>query len=76
MDIKYAVDEIIDNIVILENIETYEKMEIVRESIPFPIQEGNILCLHNNHYSLDLEEEQKRRQLLREKLNQLRRKEH
>lgn len=73
---KYAVDEIIVDIVILENIETNERMEIVRESIPFTIQEGNILRLQDDQFLLDLEEEQKRRQLLREKLNQLRRKDH
>lgn len=70
---KYAVDEIIDNIVILENIETNEKIEVIKESIPFMIEEGNIIHIQNNQYQLDKQEEYKRRRELRNKLNQLKR---
>lgn len=73
---KYAVDEIIDNIVILENIETNEKIEVIKESIPFAIEEGNIINIQNNQYQLDKQEENKRRRELRDRLNQLKRKEH
>ena len=39
---KYAVDQIVDNIVVLENIETGEIIKEDRNNLPSSIQEGNI----------------------------------
>ena len=67
---KYAVDRIEDNIVVLENIETKEKKKVKKDLLPI-IKEGSILIEENNSYKLDKEEELKRRITLRGKLNNL-----
>lgn len=71
---KYAVDRIEDNIVVIENLETREIQEIDKESLPENIKEGSILVLDNNEYKLDLNEEELRRKRIQERFNRLRRK--
>lgn len=67
---KYAVDQIIENIVILENIETLEKKEIELLKLPKDIHEGSILIKERN-YKIDKKEEALRRSKLQEKLKKL-----
>lgn len=67
---KYAVDEIIDNIVILENIKTGEKKEVDIKKMPNNICEGNIV-LENIDYKLDKNEEILRRERIQKKLDKL-----
>lgn len=69
---KYSVDEIIDNIVILENINTLEKKEIDINTLPISIYEGAILIYQDNTYKLDETEEERRRRIILEKFNKLR----
>ena len=40
---KYAIDQIIDNIAILENIETKEKLEVDTKLLPKNVKEKNVL---------------------------------
>ncbi len=68
---RYAVDEIIDNIVILENIETKEKKIIKKNNIPFQIQDGTILEIKNKQIYHDKETETKRKKIIQEKLNKV-----
>ena len=49
---KYAVDEIIDEIAIIENIETEEKKEVSIKVLPKNIKEGNVV-VENITYKLD-----------------------
>ena len=58
---KYAVDRIEDNIVVLEDINTKEKQEVQKELLPSNIKDGTILIFENNEYKLDLNEEELRR---------------
>lgn len=67
---KYAVDRIIDNIAVLENIETKEIKEVELSILPENIKEGNIVK-EETTYILDKEEENIRRQRIAEKLNRL-----
>lgn len=67
---KYAIDRIIDDIVIIENIETKEKKEISIETLPKNIKEGNII-IEKITYKLDSEEEKKRREIIKNKLKEL-----
>ena len=67
---RFAVDSIVDEIAVLENIETKEKKEVPLEILPEEIQEGNIL-IYNNKYIIDKQYESKRRETLREKLERL-----
>ena len=69
---KYAVDRIINNIAILENIDTLETKEIALTTLPFSIYEGAILIYQDNNYILDKTEEEKRKRTILEKFNKLR----
>ena len=61
---KYVVDRIENEIVILESLETQLKKEVLLSELPEEIKEGNILVYENELYTIDLEEEQKRRQTI------------
>lgn len=67
---KYAIDRIIDNIAVLENIETKEKKEVNIDALPENVKEGSIL-IEKINYILDLDEEEKRREILRARLDRL-----
>lgn len=67
----YSIDKIIDDIVLLENLENKEKKELERKILPKDIKEGNIIRYENNNYQLDIEEENKRRKMLLEKLSKV-----
>lgn len=71
---KYAVDRIEDNIVVLEDINTKEKQEVQKELLPSNIKDGTILIFENNEYKLDLNEEELRRKKIQERFNRLRKK--
>ena len=73
-NMKYAIDRIENNIAVLENIKTKEKREINIKDLPRGIKEGSILSLENNLYKLDNDEEEKRRKLIIEKFNSLKKK--
>lgn len=72
---KYAIDRIIDDIVVLENIETKTPKEVNISLLPENIKEGNIIVFENKEYKLDLTEEELRRKIIQEKFNKLRKKE-
>ena len=59
---KWSVDKIENDIVLLENILTGDKKEVDILLLPSSIHEGSILRYDNNTYSMDLSEEEKRRQ--------------
>lgn len=69
---KFAVDEIIDNIVVLENIKTLERRDVNISLLPHFIHEGSILVYEDNKYILDRKEEISRRKLIEEKFRRLR----
>lgn len=68
---KYSVDEIIDEIIKLENLETREIIYINKSDIDFDIYENDILVLENNKYIKDDELKNKRVNMLKEKLERL-----
>ena len=68
---KYAVDSIVDEIAVLEELETKEKKEVSLEMLPEEIQEGNILIYQDNEYYINREYEATRRETLEEKLERL-----
>ena len=69
---KYALDRIEENIAILENIETGELIKISIQHLPLNIHEGTILKEKNNTYTIDIQEEEKRRKLIEDKFKKLR----
>lgn len=70
---KYAVDSIVDEIAVIEDIETGDKKEVSLELLPEEVQEGNILIYQNNEYYVNKEYEAVRRQSLEEKMEELKR---
>lgn len=68
---KFAVDRIEDDIVVLENIETNEIINLNIKQLPKNIKEKNIIRLENNEYILDNNEQVERENRIREKLNRL-----
>ena len=70
-NMKYVVDRIEDNIVVLENLDDKKKIEIDKKQLPKKIKDGTVLVLKDDKYELDIEEEQKRRQNILERFNRL-----
>lgn len=71
---KYAVDRIENNIVVLESLEDQTKKEFSLAEFTFPVKEGNILLYENESYTLDIQEEQSRRETIKSKFDMLRKK--
>lgn len=68
---KYAVDRIEGNIIILENIETSEKIELpIIEGMD--AKEGDILIYENNTYRKDDTIKEERLNTIKEKMDKLR----
>lgn len=69
---KFAVDKIEDNIIVLENIETGELIEEKLINLPSDIKEKDILRLENGLYVLDVLSKEERIKRIMEKMNKLR----
>lgn len=69
---KFAIDKIEDNIVVLENIETGEIINEEIANLPSDIKEKDILRLENNQYALDILGKEDRIKRIMEKMNKLR----
>lgn len=67
----YAVDRIIDDIVVLEEINDGEILEVNINDIDYNIEEGNILEYYDNTFHLSDEEEKRRRDDLRSRIEAL-----
>lgn len=67
---KYAVDRIEENIVILENIETEEILEIDK-SLFDEVNEKDIFTYNNGIFRKDLVEQKNREEIIREKMKKL-----
>ena len=70
---KYAVDRIENNIVVLENINNNSIKEVSIEKLPNNIKEGTILKYYNKTYTIDTNEENIRRKRIQDKLDRLKR---
>lgn len=68
---KYAVDKVEENLVVLENISTGEIINENKKILPKNIKEGSILIKEQDKYILDLDEEKKRREDFRSRLERL-----
>lgn len=71
---KYAVDKIENDIVVLENIENCEIKEVPITELPNNIKEGNILKYENDIFIKDVQEEIKRRKNIKNRFNCLKKK--
>lgn len=68
---KFSVDEIIDNIIKLEDLETREIRYLKKDDLDFETKENDILILENNGYYKDEKLKNDRINILKEKLERL-----
>ena len=68
---KYAVDRFEENLVVLENLVTGEIVNENIKKLPKNIKEGSVVIKENEKYVLDLDEENKRREDFRNRLERL-----
>ena len=71
---KYVVDRIENNIIILENLKDKSILEIPKDKINFLVKDGDVLYYDNNKFRLDLEKKKKRIELIKEKFNKIKKK--
>ncbi len=68
---KYSVDEIIDEIIKLEDLETRDIVYLNKKDLDFNIRENDILVFKNNKYYKDDNLKEKRIDMLKKKLERL-----
>lgn len=68
---KYAIDQIEENIAVCESIETKEKIQLPTSILPSEIHEGAIIVKQGEKYIMDNAEELRRRKRIEEKLTRL-----
>lgn len=68
---KYAVDKIENDIVVLENIKTGEIINESKDNISINVKERDIIIFRDGKYFFDDIEKLKRINMLREKMNRL-----
>lgn len=69
---KYSVDEIIDDVIKLEDLESRELVYLKKEDLDFEVKENDILILKDGKYYKDDGEKEARLKYLHEKLDRLR----
>lgn len=72
---KYAVDKVEDDIVLLENILNGEKKEVRKECFSFQVKETDIIIVENGIYKKDNYEKNDRIKMIKAKMESLRKKE-
>lgn len=72
---KYAVDKVEDDIVLLENILNGEKITVKKEDFSFPIKETDIVIKKDDAYLKDDKEKEDRIKMIKAKMEALRKKE-
>ncbi len=72
---KYAVDRVENDVVILQNLSDGSMKEEKKETFPFKIKEKDIVVKQEDGYVLDLNAKKERIKLIKEKMNKLKSKE-
>lgn len=72
---KYAVDKVEGDIVLLENILNGEKKEVRKECFSFQVKETDIIIVLNGIYKKDNKEKNDRIKMIKAKMKSLRKKE-
>ena len=68
---KYSVDRIEDNIIILQDLDTKEIKEVLKKDIGIRVKDGDILVYKDNKYMKDNKLKEDRLKLIQEKMNRL-----
>ena len=73
---KYVVDRIEEDKVVLEDLSNKEQKIISLTDFNFKVREGNIISFEDNEYILDLNTEKIRREKLRNRFNKLKKRDY
>ena len=68
---RYSVDEIIDDVIKLENLNSKELVYLKKEDLDFDVKENDILVLKDGKYQKDENANEERTKYLQEKLERL-----
>ncbi len=68
---KYSVDRIEDNIIILQDLDTKEIKEVLKKDIGIRVKDGDILVYKDNKYKKDNKLKEDRLKLIQDKMNKL-----
>ena len=68
---KYSVDEIIDDVIKLEDLNSKELVYLKKEDLDFEVKENDILVLKDGKYQKDEKAKDERTKYLQEKLERL-----
>lgn len=68
---RYSVDEIIDDVIKLENLNSKELVYLKKEDLDFDVKENDILVLKDGKYQKDENAKEERAKYLQEKLERL-----
>lgn len=68
---RFVVDRIEEEIVILESLETKDIIEAEKDALPKEVHEGSVLVYENEEFKMDEETENKRREDLMRRLERL-----
>ena len=68
---KYSVDRIEDNIIVLQDLDTKEIKEVLKKDIGIRVKDGDILVYKDNKYMKDKKIKEDRLKLIQEKMNRL-----
>ena len=68
---KYSVDRVEDNIIVLQNINTKEIIEINKKDINFKVVDGDIIVFKDNKFIKDEKLKEDRLRLIQEKINKV-----
>ena len=71
MENKFTVDRFEGTIAVLENRDTGEMFNVNKDELPQEVKEGTILKLNNDKYEIDLEEQIKVENRIKDKMNKL-----
>lgn len=71
MENRFTVDRIENDIAVLENRDTGEIFNVNKRDLPQELKEGTILKMVNNKYEIDIEEQKKVEDRIKEKMNKL-----
>lgn len=71
METKFTVDRFEGNMAVLENRETGEIINVDKNELPKEAKEGSILKINENKYELDIEEQKKTEERIKNKMDKL-----
>lgn len=69
---KYAVDKIEDNIVVLENIITGDIITVTKDKFSYDVKESDIVIYENGEYIESKKDKEERLKTIKEKMERLR----